>query len=58
MNIANLIRNKVKPTGGHWNTGTHEELAHRTRIESSLIGFIKADLVTGYEHLTTLISKI
>lgn len=58
MNIANLVRNKVKPTGGHWNTATFEELEYRTRIENQLISFIKADLVSGYDHLQELIGKI
>ena len=58
MNVANYIRAKVKPTGGHWNTATYEDLAYRTRIENSLISFIKADLVTGYDHLVHLISKV
>jgi hypothetical protein len=58
MNVANLIRKKVNPTGGHWNTATHEELAYRTRIENSLISFIKADLVNGYDHFISLIDKI
>jgi len=58
MNVANKIRKKVNPTGGNWNTATHDELSCRTKIENSLITFIQADLVTGYEHLMSLIDKL
>ncbi len=58
INIANQIREKVNPTGGQWNTATHEELSYRTRIENNLISFIKAGLVNGYEHLVSIINNI
>lgn len=56
--VADCIRENIKPTGGKWNTATHEELSLRTRIENTLISFCKAGVVDDYNHLCKLISKI
>lgn len=58
ITVANHIRNKIKPTGGTWNTATYDELEQRTKIENQLITVLKLDLVTDLKHLLHIIETL
>jgi hypothetical protein len=56
--VETAIRDKIKPTGGTWNTATYDELEQRTKIENQLITVLKLDLVANLDHLLQIIDNL
>jgi hypothetical protein len=56
--VASYIKDRVKPTGGTWNTATPEELKLRTKIEERLITIIDLDLIKTESDIFRVINEM
>ena len=58
IQTAVLLKAKLKPDGGSWNTASHQQLEARAKTERSLVQLLQLGVVRDWEHLKELIDKI
>lgn len=58
INISNMLKSKINPTLESWNVASYQELESRSRYETQLIGFLKANLIKDWDHLKEVIDKL
>ena len=58
INAAKMLKAKVNPDGGSWNTATFEQLELRASVEKSLVKLLQLRVVHDWEHLKELIEKV
>lgn len=56
--VAAYVKDRVNPTGGTWNTASHEELKLRTKIEERLITIIELDLIKTESDIYRVINEM
>ncbi|MCP4320906.1 MAG: KilA-N domain-containing protein [Alteromonadales bacterium] len=58
IQVAKQIKAKVSPEVVSWNFATADDLRYRAEIEDKITSLLSLGVVTGYDHLKTLISKL
>jgi hypothetical protein len=58
IQTAVLIREKINPDGGGWNTATAEQLQRRDRLQNDITKFLKMGFIKDWNHLKETISKL
>ena len=58
VQLAKIIKERVNPTGGGWNTATASELRSRAEIEQSLVKVLNLGLVRDWDHLKALAAAV
>jgi hypothetical protein len=56
--VASYIKDKVKPTGGNWNTATYDELKRRSTIETQIMVILKLNFINSEAELARAIADM
>ena len=56
--VASYIKDKIKPTGGEWNTATYYELKRRSEIETQIMVILKLNFINSEAELARAIADM
>ena len=58
IQMAKQIKHKINPELVSWNVATADELKYRTELEDNITNMLRIGVITSYEHLKDVISKL
>ncbi len=58
INVARMLKDKINPDGGGWNTASYEQLRLRDECECNLIKFLEMGFIKDWNHLKETIHKL